>query len=104
MKGENIFLVGDKITLADLALATFLSIGTIVGKYPLGRFQLSEPTVLNAIWNTTISVSTVGEIMKDERFPKLAKSLKEVQKLPEWSAIEKVMQEYVAAADSASGN
>ena len=44
------------------------------------------------------------EIMRDEKFPKLANSLKEVQKLPEWSAIEKVMQEYVAAADSASGN
>ena len=44
------------------------------------------------------------EIMKDEKFPKLANSLKEVQKLPEWSAIEKVMQEYVAAADSASEN
>ena len=42
--------------------------------------------------------------MKDEKFPKLANSLKEVQKLPEWSAIEKVMQDYVAAADSASGN
>lgn len=39
MKGENIFLVGDKLTLADLALATFLSIGTVVGKYPLGWFQ-----------------------------------------------------------------
>ena len=42
--------------------------------------------------------------MKDEKFPKLANSLKEVQKLPEWSEIEKIMQEYVAAADSASGN
>jgi len=31
------------------------------------------------------------EIMKDENFPKLENSLKEVQKLPEWSAIEKVM-------------
>ena len=41
MKDENIFLVGDKISLADLALATFLSIGTVIGKYPLGRFQLS---------------------------------------------------------------
>jgi len=29
--------------------------------------------------------------MKDENFPKLENSLKEVQKLPEWSAIEKVM-------------
>ena len=45
-----------------------------------------------------------AEIRKDEKFPKLANSLKEVQKLPEWSAIEKVMQEYVAAADSASEN
>ena len=41
MKGENILLVGDKVTLADLALAAFLSIGTVVGKYPLGRFHLN---------------------------------------------------------------
>ena len=40
--------------------------------------------------------------MTDEKFPKLANSLKEVQKLPEWSAVEKVMQEYVAAVDSAA--
>ena len=40
IKGDNIFLVGDKVTLADLALATFLSIGTVVGKYPLGRYQI----------------------------------------------------------------
>ena len=30
--------------------------------------------------------------MKDKKFPKLANSLKEIQKLPEWSTIEKVMQ------------
>ena len=42
--------------------------------------------------------------MKDEKFPKLANSLKEVQKLSQWSAVEMVMQEYVAAADSATKN
>ena len=40
------------------------------------------------------------EIVKDEKFPKLANSLKEVQKLPEWATVEKVMQDYVAAADA----
>jgi len=57
------------------------------------------------ILNTSIAARKCrAEIRKDDKFPKLANSLKEVQKLPEWSAIENVMQEYVAAADSASEN
>merc|ERR1712131_190732 len=66
-KDGNTWMVGDKMTLADLVLATLLSF-PVYAKYPMA-----------------------------EKFPNLIKGFNEIQKMPEWQKVNSVMMDFIAA-------
>ena len=60
-------MVGDKMTLADLVLATLLSF-PVCAKFPMA-----------------------------EKFPNMIKGFKEIQKMPEWEKVNSVMIDFITA-------
>ena len=60
-------MVGDKMTLADLVLATLLSF-PVYAQYPMA-----------------------------EKFPNLIKGFNEIQKMPEWQTVNSVMMDFISA-------
>merc|ERR1711915_521172 len=67
-KNGNTFMVGDSLTLADLALAVNITMCISIGQYDI-----------------------------ESKFPNLVKGLKEIQKLPEWNKIETRMNAFIKA-------
>lgn len=67
IQNGNTWMVGDKMTLADLVLATLLSF-PVYAEYPMA-----------------------------EKFPNLMKGFNEIQKMPEWKKVNTVMMDFISA-------
>lgn len=67
LQNGNTWMVGDKMTLADLVLATLLSF-PVYAEYPMA-----------------------------EKFPNLMKGFNEIEKMPEWKKVNTVMMDFISA-------
>merc|ERR1712141_479250 len=63
----NTFLVDDTMTMADILLALFITMCTVIGQYPI-----------------------------DEKYPALSKGLKEIEKMDEWKTVNTKMMTIIA--------